>query len=93
MEIASWIIVGLVTGSLARIAMPGPAAGGMRVAILIGILGALTGGLLGAIFFPDMLAPFDFSALGMAAVGAMYPLFLYRCSAMHFDALPPDGRA
>ena len=41
MDIASWIIVGLVTGSIARLAMPGPAAGGMPVAILIGLVGRL----------------------------------------------------
>ena len=47
MDIASWIIVGLVTGSIARLAMPGPAAGGMPVAILIGLVGAFIGGVAG----------------------------------------------
>lgn len=85
MEIASWIIVGLVTGSIARVAMPGPAAGGMSVAILIGLIGALTGGILGTAFAVGGLVPFDFYALGMAAIGAMILLFPYRCIAMRFE--------
>ena len=41
MGIASWVLIGLLTGSIARVAMPGPAAGGMSVAILIGVIGAI----------------------------------------------------
>ena len=62
MDIASWIIVGLVIGSIARVAMPGPAAGGMPVAILIGLVGAFIGGLLGTTISPDTAAPFNLYA-------------------------------
>jgi uncharacterized membrane protein YeaQ/YmgE (transglycosylase-associated protein family) len=86
--IASWIFIGVVFGLVAKLAMPGPAAGGMKLALLIGILGAFTGGLLGTTFSPDGLADVNLYAVGMAAVGAMYPLFVYRCIAMRFDALP-----
>jgi uncharacterized membrane protein YeaQ/YmgE (transglycosylase-associated protein family) len=85
MDIASWIIVGLVTGSIARIAMPGPAAGGMPVAILIGVVGAFIGGLLGTTISPDTAAPFNLYASSIAAIGAMILLFLYRCVAMRFE--------
>jgi uncharacterized membrane protein YeaQ/YmgE (transglycosylase-associated protein family) len=84
-DFASWIIVGLFTGSIARLAMPGPAAGGMPVAILIGLVGALIGGLLGTTISPDVAAPFNPYATSMAAIGAMIPLFLYRCIAMRFE--------
>ena len=66
MEIASWIFIGLFTGSIARVAMPGPAAGGMSVAILIGVIGALIGGIVGTIFSPDVLAPFNLYACFIA---------------------------
>ena len=85
MEIASWIIIGLVTGSIARVAMPGPAAGGMSVAILIGVIGAIIGGIVGTIFSPDALAPFNLYALFVAAIGAMILLFFYRCFAIRFE--------
>lgn len=85
MDIAAWIIVGLVTGSLARLAMPGPAAGGMPVAILIGLVGAFVGGVLGTTISPDAADPFNFYATSMAAIGAMILLFLYRCVAMRFE--------
>jgi uncharacterized membrane protein YeaQ/YmgE (transglycosylase-associated protein family) len=85
-EIASWIIVGLVTGSMARLAMPGPAAGGMPVAILIGLVGAIIGGFLGKTIAADAAASFNLYASFMAAIGAMDLLFIYRCVAMRFEA-------
>ncbi len=41
-----WIIVGLIAGVLAKIAMPGPDPGGIIVTIIIGIAGAVIGGWL-----------------------------------------------
>ena len=85
MEIASWIIVGLFTSSIARLAMPGPAAGGMPVAISIGLVGAFIGGVVGTTISPDKLAPFDLYSVATATLGAMILLFLYRCVAMRFE--------
>jgi uncharacterized membrane protein YeaQ/YmgE (transglycosylase-associated protein family) len=85
MNIAFWIIVGLVAGSIARLAMPGPAAGGMRVAMLIGLVGAIFGGLLGTTISPNIAAPVNLYAAFLAAIGAMTLLFLYRCFAMRFE--------
>ena len=45
MNILLWIVAGVVTGSMARKLMPGPAAGGISIAILIGLIGAVVGGL------------------------------------------------
>jgi uncharacterized membrane protein YeaQ/YmgE (transglycosylase-associated protein family) len=84
MDIAFWIIVGMAAGSMARIAMPGPAAGGMPVAILIGLVGAFIGGLLGTTVSPDAAASFNLYASFTAAIGAMILLFIYRCVAMRF---------
>ena len=41
-----WIIVGLITGALAKWIMPGPDPGGVIVTIIIGIAGAVLGGFL-----------------------------------------------
>jgi uncharacterized membrane protein YeaQ/YmgE (transglycosylase-associated protein family) len=94
MEVISWVMVGITAGSLARVAMPGPAAGGMRVAMLIGLLGAMTGGFLGTYFLVRTSAPIDIMSLMMALNGAIYPLFLYRCFAMrmHESARIPTGK-
>jgi uncharacterized membrane protein YeaQ/YmgE (transglycosylase-associated protein family) len=81
MEILSWIIVGVVTGSFARAIMPGPPAGGMYVAILIGVLGAFLGGSAGSLLTNES-TQFNFLALGWALNGSLYSLFAYRCIAM-----------
>jgi uncharacterized membrane protein YeaQ/YmgE (transglycosylase-associated protein family) len=83
-EIVSWIIVGLVTGSMARITMPGPAAGGIKVAILIGLIGAFIGGIIGTTFFLEASAPAHLRAVLCAVIGALYLLFGYRCIALRF---------
>lgn len=82
MEIGSWIIVGLIAGSFARIAMPGPAAGGMLVAILVGLLGALTGGFIGTTFLEKGSIPTDITSTMTAITVAVYSLFIYRCLAL-----------
>ena len=44
--ILAWILVGLVAGVLAKIAMPGPDPGGVLLTIIIGIVGAVIGGFV-----------------------------------------------
>src|SRR5215204_1428690 len=46
MGIISWIIVGLIAGALGKLVLPGDDPGGFIVTILIGMAGALVGGLL-----------------------------------------------
>lgn len=81
-NILLWIVVGLVTGSMARKLMPGPAAGGIFVAILIGLTGAVIGGVVGTIFLRNTENSSNHLSVLMAVNGALYPLFLYRCIAM-----------
>jgi uncharacterized membrane protein YeaQ/YmgE (transglycosylase-associated protein family) len=93
MEMLSWLVIGVVTGSLARAVMPGPPGGGMRVAILIGLIGAFVGGFLGVIFPMDQLLSFNFYACGLALIGSLYLLFAYRCIAMRSSRLDNKWRA
>jgi uncharacterized membrane protein YeaQ/YmgE (transglycosylase-associated protein family) len=46
MGIIVWIILGLIAGALAKFIMPGRDPGGIIVTILIGIAGALIGGII-----------------------------------------------
>jgi uncharacterized membrane protein YeaQ/YmgE (transglycosylase-associated protein family) len=81
MEILSWIIVGALVGSIARAVIPGPPAGGIHVAILIGVIGAFLGGSAG-LLLTDASTSFNFLALGWALNGSLYLAFAYRCIAM-----------
>ena len=79
MGILAWILVGLVAGLLARIAMPGPDPGGIILTIVIGIVGALIGGfvvnrLLGG---PDVTG-FNLPSILVATLGSIILLALYR---------------
>ena len=47
MEIISWIIFGFVAGAVAKMLMPGRDPGGFVGTIVIGVVGAFVGGLIG----------------------------------------------
>lgn len=46
MNIITWIVIGLIVGALARLAVPGKQNISIVVTILLGILGALIGGFI-----------------------------------------------
>jgi uncharacterized membrane protein YeaQ/YmgE (transglycosylase-associated protein family) len=71
-----WIVFGLVVGALAKLIMPGDDPGGFIVTILLGIAGAMVGGLIGramGFYRPDEAAGYL-----MSIVGAIILLALYR---------------
>lgn len=86
MGILSWILFGIVAGSVAKLVMDGPRAGGIAVAIPIGIFGALVGGSLNVIRFGGTAPNFDFNSLMTAIAGAMLMLFCYRSLALRASA-------
>jgi uncharacterized membrane protein YeaQ/YmgE (transglycosylase-associated protein family) len=82
MEILAWIVIGLVAGSVAKLAMDGPDAGGLAVALPLGIGGALVGGLVGSNLLDETAAGFDVRGLLPAMVGTLVVLFCYRALAL-----------
>ena len=76
MGILAWIIVGLIVGVIAKLVMPGNDPGGMIVTILLGIGGALLGGVIGrALGFYAVGEPAGWL---MSIVGAIVLLAAYR---------------
>jgi uncharacterized membrane protein YeaQ/YmgE (transglycosylase-associated protein family) len=74
--IIGWIIFGLVVGVIAKLLMPGRDPGGFIITILLGIAGALLGGMTGRAL--GLYRPDEPAGLVMSIVGAMILLLLYR---------------
>ena len=80
MGIIAFIILGLLAGAIAKALLPGDDPGGIIVTAIIGIVGALAGGLLaGVLFDADPLDEFfDISTWLTAIVGSIVLLLIYR---------------
>jgi len=78
MGILAWIVFGLIAGALAKFIMPGKDPGGVIVTILIGIAGAILGGFIGTQLGFGGVSGFDLRSMGIAIVGALVLLWLYR---------------
>lgn len=53
MGIIGWLIIGLVAGALARLLVPGRDPMGWLATILLGLVGAVVGGMLADLLFDD----------------------------------------
>ncbi len=74
--VLSWIVFGLIVGALAKLLMPGDDPGGIIVTILLGIAGAMVGGLLGRAL--GLYGEGEAAGYIMSLVGAIVLLALYR---------------
>lgn len=77
MAILWTLIVGLVTGALAKLFMPGRDGGGVIVTMLLGVAGAFVAGFLGRLlgWYSELG---DAPGLIASTLGAMLLLFGYR---------------
>jgi uncharacterized membrane protein YeaQ/YmgE (transglycosylase-associated protein family) len=79
MGIIGWIILGLLAGAIAKAIMPGDDPGGIIVTTIIGILGAILGGLIAsALDIGDLDEFFDLGTWAIAILGSLLLLALYR---------------
>jgi len=79
--IISWIVFGLVVGALAKLVMPGDDPGGFIVTVLLGIAGAMVGGLIGramGFYGPDQAAGYLMSIAGAIVLLALYRMLTRR---------------
>jgi uncharacterized membrane protein YeaQ/YmgE (transglycosylase-associated protein family) len=79
MGIIGWIVLGLLAGAIAKLILPGDDPGGIIVTTLIGIAGAIVGGLIAsALGIGDIDEFFDIGTWLIAIAGSLLLLLLYR---------------
>ncbi len=79
MGILGWIVLGLFAGAIAKLIMPGEDPGGIIVTTLIGIAGAIVGGLIAsALDIGDLDEFFDIGTWLIAIAGSLLLLGVYR---------------
>ena len=75
-----WIILGLVAGTLAKFLVPGRDPSGCIITILLGIVGAILGGMIGTRLGWGTVTQgsFDLRSIALATLGAIVLLLLSR---------------
>ena len=82
MGIIGWILLGLFAGAIAKWILPGDDPGGLIVTTLIGIAGAIVGGLIAsAVGIGDLDEFFDLGTWLLAIGGSILLLLVYRAVA------------
>ena len=76
MHIIGWILFGLAVGIVAKLLMPGRDPGGFFITTLLGIVGALLGGILGRL--AGWYGDGDPVGFVMAIIGSLILLAAYR---------------
>jgi uncharacterized membrane protein YeaQ/YmgE (transglycosylase-associated protein family) len=79
MGVLSWLLFGLIAGAIAKLIMPGKDPGGCLITSVIGMLGSVIGGAIGArVFGIEQATGFNLRSLGLAILGAILLLAIYR---------------
>lgn len=78
MGILAWIVFGLIAGAIAKAIHPGTDPGGWIVTMLIGVVGAFIGGLIGHGLFGVGVTGFNIWSFLLAVGGSLILLILYR---------------
>jgi uncharacterized membrane protein YeaQ/YmgE (transglycosylase-associated protein family) len=79
MGLIAWILLGLIAGAIAKAILPGDDPGGIIVTTLIGIAGAIIGGLIAsALNIGDLGDFWDLGTWVIAIGGSLLLLLIYR---------------
>jgi uncharacterized membrane protein YeaQ/YmgE (transglycosylase-associated protein family) len=74
-NIVSWILFGLIVGIVANAIDPSPNKSGVTGSILLGVVGALVGGLLANLIFGITITGFSLTTFLVAIAGSLLLLF------------------
>jgi uncharacterized membrane protein YeaQ/YmgE (transglycosylase-associated protein family) len=74
--VIGWIVFGLIVGFIAKLLMPGRDPGGFIITMLLGIAGAVIGGMIGRTL--GWYGPNEGAGYLMSTLGAILLLVLYR---------------
>ena len=72
------IVIGLITGALARRLMPGKDRMGIIITIILGIAGSVAGRFIARLIWKNETGPFSPGGLLLSVLGAVLLLFLSR---------------
>ena len=86
MSLVFWIVIVVVAGCFARQVMPGPAAGGLAVAVPLGIAGATIAACLGVAFARASWNRVEPVSIMLAILGSLSVLLVYRAYALRLPA-------
>jgi len=78
MGLLTWVVFGLVTGAIARLFVPGSGVYGLVVTTVLGVVGALVGGFIGAQLGIGAIDGFDLRSIAIAVGGSIILLLGYR---------------
>ena len=74
----AFLILGLIAGAIAKAILPGRQGGGWLITLILGVVGALLGGLIGSALFGTGLQEFFSLTTWLLAIGgAIIVLLIY----------------
>jgi uncharacterized membrane protein YeaQ/YmgE (transglycosylase-associated protein family) len=78
-SVVAWIVLGLVGGTVAELALPSRSEQrGLVPSLVVGVLGAVIGGFLAAVLLGLDITVLDFTTLLVAGVGALSLILVVR---------------
>lgn len=76
----SWIILGLISGIVAKVLVPGHDGGGFIWTTIVGIVGAFIGGFIGSKIGWGEANALDLRSIGISVLGAILFLVVWRAA-------------
>lgn len=93
MGIIAWIVVGLIAGYLARLALPGkePGPSGIVGDLIVGVVGAIVGGWIFSLFGLGGVTGINVGSILIAFLGGVLFLLIWRAIAKGGHHPAPGG--
>ena len=81
MSFIAWIVVGLIAGWLAKMIMPGKEPGGFIMTLVIGVVGAIVGGLVWNMMGREGATGINIGSIFIATIGSLIFLAIWKAIA------------